>query len=412
MVKKEVKKPKQRKENNLLKPRKIKIKIVGVGGGASSILNEMSHSLKGVSFLIADTDHRSFRRVPYSVKTFKFGEELTRGWGTGMNTEIGEKAAQASKEKIKKLFEGFDLVILVSCLGGGVSSGASPVFSQELKELKRLSLGIFTLPFSFEGEKKLRIAKESLEKMKDNLSGVIVMPNEYILKLSDKKTSLRKSLSLMNKILIDYLKDLIEMISSPGIINIDFADLKTILKGKNQVCLFGRGLAQGANRVEEALKEIFENPFFIKPKRIKKILFNVAGGESLTLRDVEAVATEISKLNPRAKIIFGISKDPQLGKKIRVTLLGIGDNFLEKESSEEKREKEKQKGVVSKKESGKKREKKKESSSSSKTQKTGRKSKVRRTALEVKKAEKIEEEKEWWQEPDWEIPAFLRNKTE
>jgi cell division protein FtsZ len=401
---------KKKKENSAFKPHRIKIRVVGVGGGASSIIKEMASSLKNLSFVAADTDNRTFKKLPRLIRKFKFGEELTRGWGTGMNVELGELAAQNSKDKIKKLFEGFDLVILVGCLGGGVSSGALPVFAETLRDSKKLSLGIFTLPFDFEGEKKLKIAKESLDKVKDYLSAVIVLPNEYILKLSDKKTSLRKSLSLMNKFLIDYLKDLIETISLPGVINIDFADLRAVLKGKRQICLFGRGTSLGPNKVEEALKEIFENPFLVTPKKIKKILFNITGGEQLALKDVEAAAVEISKLNPKAKIIFGISKDKKMGRKVKITLFAVGEDFQQKERSAEQKEKEKKpKKEASKKEKVKKAERKKKPPSKAASEKAKKK---RRSALEIKKEEKLEEEKEWWQESDWEIPAFLRDKEE
>ena len=413
------KKKTSKKRKELLKPRRIKIRVVGVGGGASSILNEMARSLKGVSFLIADTDQRSFKRVASGVRVFQFGQELTKGWGTGMNPEIAERAALACKEKIKKIFQDLDLVILISCLGGGVSSGASAVFSQALKEEKGLSLGIFTLPFNFEGEKKAKLARDSLKDLKENLSGIIVLSNEEILKRAEKKTSLKKSLSLMNQVLIDYFRDLIEMISQVGIINIDFADLRTILKGNGQAVCFSRGVGGGENRVERALGEYFESPFFISPSKIKKILFNVAAGSDLRLKEVEKIAEEISNLNPKAKIIFGISQNSKLGKKIKITFLGVGENFLEKEEkkkiSEEKKsskeKKESKEKITLKGKSKKKITKKAEKEKAQKPEKK-KKIKVRRSALEVKKAEEEAREKEWFGEEDWEIPSFLRKKME
>jgi len=400
-----------RRGKEIFKPRKIKIRVIGIGGGASSILDEMARGLKGISFLITDTDQRSFRRLPSAVKFFQFGEGLTKGWGTGMNPEIGERAAQECLEKIKKNLQDIDLVIVVSCLGGGVSSGATPVFTQVLKEEKKLSLGIFTLPFNFEGEKKAKLAQNSLKSLKENLSGIIVLPNEEILKRSEKKASLRKSLSLINQVLIDYLRDIIEMISQVGIINIDFADLQTILKGNGQAVCFGRGIGGGQNRVEEALKRHFENPFFISPMKIKKILFNVAAGRDLGLKEVERIAEEISNLNPRAKIIFGISQNPKLGKKIKITSLAVGENFLkteEKEKSSEKKEEEPPKKLKQKIGKVAKKEKKEKKTAEEKKKKI----KVRRSALEVKKAEEEAREKEWLGEEDWEIPSFLRKKME
>jgi cell division protein FtsZ len=400
-------KKKPQKTDNLLKPRKIRVRVVGIGGGAASILSEMAKPLKGISFLIVDTDTRSFKRIPRNIKTFHFGKELTKGWGTGMNPEIGEKAAAKEKDKIKKYFQGFDLIILLSCLGGGVGSGASPIFSQALRESKILSLGIFTLPFSFEGEKKLRVAKKSLKSLKGDLSGIVILSNEEILGFSDKKISLKKSLSLMNQVLIDYFKDLMSIISTPGIINIDLADLKTILKGRNQICFFGRGVSKGNNRVEKSLEEVFESHFFKKPPKIKKILFNITGGKELNLKEVEEISSAVSKLNGRAKIIFGISKDKKLRNKIKITLLAVGDDSFEKEEVNG----EKEKLVSSKKEKNKNQKEKKNKKEVQKSKRGRKKPKARRSAIEIKKSEKEEEEKEWWQESDWEIPAFLRKKS-
>lgn len=379
------------------KPRKIKIKIIGFGGGGCSIISEMAKGLKGINFLAVDTDQRSFKGLPPLVKTFQFGQEITHGWGTGMNLEIGEKAALSIKEKIKKKFQDADLIILISCLGGGISSGALPIFTQILNQEKKLSLGIFSLPFSFEGEKRIKIAQNSLKKIKDNLSGFIVLSNEEILKQTDKKTSLKKSLSLINQILIDYFQDLIEMISNVGIINIDFADLQTILNGKGQLVCFGRGLGYGENRIEQAIKELFEYPFFILPPKITKILFNIAADNSLGLQEVEKIGQQISKLNPQAKIIFGISQNAKLNKKIKITFLGIGEDFLESKIE------------TSQKIEPKKQEKK---DSEEKKSKTKAKIKIRKSGLEIKKQKEKIKEQEWTKESDWEIPSFLRNKTE
>jgi len=421
----------------LERPRKIKIKIIGLGGGAASIIREMANALKGgATFLLADTDQRSFRRLPRSIKTLPFGEEETYGWGTGMDTELAGQAALKSAEQIKKLVQGNDLVILVACLGGGVGSGASLVFSQILKEQKILSLGIFTLPFAFEGEKKMRLARNSLKKLKENLSALVVLPNEEILERSDKKLSLKKSLSLMNQVLINYLKDLTEIISLPGVINIDFADLKTILKGKGQAVCFGSGVGWGSNRVEEAMKSIFEQPFFIWPAKIKKILFNISADAGLGLKEVEEAAQKIFKLSPRAKIIFGISEDKRLGKKIKISFLGVGDNLTEEKTSLLSREEEKslvssagtssRQKKLPEKEKGKKqgektkgkskrhrlkKEKREKSSSFLSFPAEEKEVKMRRSALEVKEMAEEEKEEKWFGNGDeWEVPAFLRGK--
>ncbi len=400
---------KSAKQDNSLKSQKIKIRIIGIGGGAASILSEMAGQLGKIGFLIADTDKRSFKKKNPKIRTFQFGKELTRGWGTGMNSDIGEKAALEDKEKIKKIFQDTDLVILISCLGGGVSSGASLVFSRILKELKILSLGIFTLPFVFEGEKKMRLAKDSLKDLKKELSGTLVLPNEEILKYSDKKYSLQKSLSLVNQIFIDYFKDLIETIYQPGIINIDFADLRTILKGRSQKLYFGRGIGQSASRIEEAIKQIFQNSFFDKPRKIRKVLFNISAGGDLTLKEVETAAQEVFNLNPMAKIIFGISRNPKLDKKVKITFLGVGDDFKEENKNETVKNnlKEKENPKNNKKE---KKAKGKKNSKESKEEESKKKTRLRRSAIEVKKAEEEAKDKEFFGESDWDIPPFLRGK--
>ena len=416
---KKTKKPVKKKES-LFKPRKIKIRVVGVGGGGGSIVSEMAKSLKGVSFLVADTDQRTFKKIPRGVKTFQFGEDLTYGLGTGMNVDLGRRAAEKQREKIEKIFKGQDLSILVASLGGGVSSGASLVFAEGALSQKNIALGIFILPFSFEGEKRMRLAKNTLKDLRESLSGTAALANEKIFRLCDKKTPLKKALSLLNQVLIDYLKDLIEMISTPGLINIDFADLRTILKGQGRMIYFGQGLGQGPNRVEEAIKEVFENPLFAEQnpqlESPKRILFNICGGKDLGLKEVEEASRAVSELNPKAKIIFGISQNSKYARKFKITLLQVG------ESSQEVKEEKKTEPTASRtlsKGAGKKKAKLVKVTVSTPVSKGKKvkshtedlvKGKVRRTGLEIKKAEKEAEERERERETQWEIPSFLRKK--
>lgn len=406
----------EKKKEALFKPRRIKIKVVGIGGGGGSIVSEMAKGLKGVSFLVADTDQRTFKKIPRGVRAFQFGEDLTYGLGTGMNVDLGKRTAEKQREKIEKIFKGQDLSILVASLGGGVSSGASLVFAEGARSQKNIALGIFTLPFSFEGEKKMRLAKNALKDLRESLSGTAVLGNEKIFKLCDKKTPLKRALSLLNQVLIDYLKDLIEMISTPGLINIDFADLRTILKGRGRVIYFGQGLGQGPNRVEEAIKEVFENPFFAEQNPQlecpKRILFNICGGKDLGLKEVEEASQTISQLNPRAKIIFGISQNSKYARKFKITLLGVGESL--QEVKEEKRvtavRPEAKTQVTKKKKPAPVKVKVGKGEKAKPFTKALVKGKVRRTGLEIKKAEKEAEEREREQETQWEIPSFLRKR--
>jgi len=382
-------------------------------------VSEMASDLKGVSFLVADTDEKVLKKVKKGIRTFQFGEKMIGGMGTGMNVELARKAATEEKERISRIFRDQDLVILVGSLGGGVASGAGPVFASQVLEQKNLSVGIFTMPFSFEGEKKMKIAKKALVELRENLSGVIVVPNEKIFGLVDKKTPLKKSLSALNQAFSVWLQDLIGLISKPGLINVDFADLKTILSAKGKILFFGQGVAAGPNRAEEAVKNIFQNPFADgEPKNVRRILFNIAGGKDLGLKEVETVSRQISKLNPKARIIFGISEDISTHSRIKVTLLCVSDS--------EKSERTEKKGALKKSKKGKlisgklaskksapskaKKEKEKEKEKDEEDQQEKDQQKTRRSALEVKKEEKEEKDREWANEPDWEIPAFLRNK--
>ncbi len=387
---------KQKKENVLpsLKSRKIKIKVIGLGGGGASIISEMAHNLTNVNFLVADTDQKTIKKVKRGLKVMIFGDKVAHSMGTGMDTDLAFKAAISEKDKIQKVFQDQDLSILVGSLGGGVASGAGPVFAEVAKNARNISLGIFTLPFEFEGEKKMKIAKRAISQLQENLSGIIVVPNEKILHLTDKKMPMQKALSFLDTIFSDWLSDLISVILKPSLINIDFADLKTILKDRKHQLFFSQVEAQGLNRAEEVVKKIFQNPIFdTAPKGVNRILFNITGGKDLKLKEVELISKAIAGLNQRAKIVFGISENPKYKGKIKIILLAVSD-FEKKE-----KQKEKKIVIVKKKCNGKKKENKKIE-------------KKRRSAIEVKKAEEKETEREWETESKWDVPAFLRNKKE
>ena len=390
-----MKKQNQAKQN--LRIRRIKIKIVGIGGGGAAIVSEVAKGVRGVSFSAVDCDEKCPVRDKNKVRMFQMGTELSGGFGTGMNPELGEKIAQKEKERMAKIFKGQDLLILIASLGGGFGSGAAPVFAELARELKNISLGIFTLPFRFEGEKKEKIAKTALAKLRSDLSGQIVISNERVFQIIDKKTPLRKALNILNKTIISLLSDLVDLISRPGLINIDFADLKTILRGRGRLIWFGSAEKTGANRAEEAIKAIFQNPLWPKPLfEVKRILFNITGSKDLTLKEVQVLSKGVCDLNPRAKIIFGISENPKYNGKIKIMLLAVGPELKEEKTTKKSRAKEK--GP----------EKKKRLLLKTKTEKP--KSKTRRSALEIKKEEKQAELEQLSQEKEWEIPAFLRKR--
>src|SRR4030042_749019 len=215
--------------------KKTKIRVIGIGGGAGNIVSEIASRIEKATFVAANTDPKALRTVRRKVTRFQFGQSLTHGLGTGMNPDLGREAALDEKDKIKKLLEGQDLCIIIACLGGGTGSGAAPIFAKISKSLGNLTYGIFTLPFKFEGDKKVEIAKEGLEKVKGYLNAFSVIPNERVFQIIDKNTPLRQALSVINRSLAESLEGLIETIYEPGLINIDFADLRTILDGRGRL---------------------------------------------------------------------------------------------------------------------------------------------------------------------------------
>lgn len=424
--------------------KKTKIRIVGIGGGGGSIVAELSKKLDKVGFLAANTDNRALKIMPRKVNCFKFGQELTHGLGTGMDSETGRLAAENEKQKIKRILKNQDLCIFIVCLGGGTGSGASPIFTEVSHYLGNINLGIFTMPFKFEGERKTQIARESLEKLKPNLNGFMVIPNQRIFKIIDKKSSLSQSFSAFNKILADNLATLIELIYKPGLINIDFADFKTILEGKGERIYFNTAEAKGSNRAEEVIKKVLNSPVFdFNTNNVRRILFNISAFPDLKMREVEQISSAFSSLNKQSKIIFGVSEAPATQKsEIKIALLVTGDGkrkekekikkILEaeeevfeaepvKKTTEIKKTKPQlqtgRKGAIKKTRKSEKEKKEKKDKKKSKKieikvvlkkKPKKKREKKRLNALEVKRAAEKEEEKRWAEEEKWDVPAFLR----
>jgi len=303
---------------------KAKIKVIGIGGGGGSIVSEIGRSLEKATFVIADTDIRALKKKS-GIKYFWFGEEFTHGLGTGVNVDLARQAAESAKEKISTIFKDQDIIIFVASLGGGLGSGATQVFAEAAKDFGGITLGIFTMPFRFEGKNKYRIAQNALRSLKQSLNVSLVIPNEKIFKVIDNSTPITNAFSTVNKSLIDSLESLIDLIYSPGVINIDFADLRTILKGRGNSAFLNTVEESGKDKVEKICENIFKNPLLQNNNfQAEKILFNIAGSDSLSMFDVEKISSHITSLNQQSKIIFGISKNPKLKNKIRTTILMTG----------------------------------------------------------------------------------------
>jgi len=324
-IEKALKKPLEKTESERVK--RTKIRVIGIGGGGGSIVSEIASRVKQASFLVANTDTKALKGANRKAIRFQFGENLTQGLGAGMDAELAEIAAQNEKERIKKILEGQDLLIVIACLGGGVGSGATPVFAKISKSLRNLTYGIFTLPFKFEGEKKMEIARNYLEKARGYFNAFSVLPNERIFQIVDKKTPLKQALSAINKSLAESLGGLIETVYQPGLINIDFADLKTILEGQGRLAYLNTVKVQkNANSAQEAIEKVLNNPLYPYSVRgAKGVLLNIAGERDLELSEVSQISETIhGLLNKEAKIIFGISQSKKYSEIIKTTLLATG----------------------------------------------------------------------------------------
>ena len=326
----------------------IKIRVIGIGGGGGNIVSEIASQVSKASFVVANTDVKSLKSCNRNIIKFQFGQDLTHGLGTGMNPELAKTAVKSEKEKIKKLCQGQDLCILVACLGGGTGSGATATFAKISRELGNLTYGIFTLPFKFEGEKKVEIAINSLKEIKSNLNAITILPNEKIFNVINKETPLKEALSAINQFLAESLSGLIETIYQPGLINIDFADFKTIFEGRGKLTYLSTvEIQQKEGAAKEMITKALNSPLYpYTIKGAKGILFNIIGEKKLSLFDVGQISRTISEqVNPEAKIIFGVSHNNKRPNKIKTVLLATdcGMKLVSKRKGVVKRKKTKAK---------------------------------------------------------------------
>ena len=411
MKKKKQKSPQRKASAHIPDPlAKTRIAVVGVGGGGGNIVSEIAKLLKKADFVAANTDTQALKQVSRNIKRFPFGQELTQGLGCGMDASLGQTAAESEKENIKKLLEGNDLCVLVSSLGGGTGSGAAPVFAEACNNEKILTIGIFTMPFSFEGEKRRQIAEAALQKLQPLVNAYVLLQNDSIFNIVSRDTPLRFAFGSLNKKLAEVLGGLLETLFVPGLINTDFADIKTMLQGRGRLSFLSSGSAAGEERAKTALTEALSNTLYqYGPRRAERILFNVAGSKDMKMQEVAQVSNAIFQENPRAKIIFGITSHPRFRNKLRVTLFAIGcepTRQIQKEAKPKAAAKPKQKKPVSKKTPRKAR--KIAPKLPFQATKEVPQEKPRRNALEVKEAidQEIQDLQE--QEKKWDTPAFLR----
>ena len=302
------------------------IKVVGVGGSGGNAVSRMKKAkIKGVELIAMNTDYQDLKKIKADVK-LRIGEKISQGLGTGMKPQIGELAAKESKDKIYESLKGADMIFITGGLGGGTGSGASPVVAQIAQKTGALIVAITTLPFSFEGTYRNRIAESSRKLLQQKVDALLVIKNDKLLHYLDPTTSLSNAFWLCDDILREAVKGISDLIMLPGIVNIDFADVKSILKNSGSV-LFGMGRSKGEKRALEATSLALNSPLLdIKPKGAKGVLFNVSGGEDISLFEIEEIGKLITKeINPKAKVVFGAVQDEQLKKgEIKVSVIVTG----------------------------------------------------------------------------------------
>ena len=305
------------------------IKVIGVGGGGNNAVNRMVESeLNGVQFLSVNTESQVLELSKADV-TIQIGEKVTKGLGAGANPQIGEAAAQESREDIIKALEGADMVFVTAGMGGGTGTGAAPVVAECAKEVGALTVGVVTKPFAFEGKRRRAAAEKGIEFLTQKVDTIIVIPNDKLLQVVDKKCSVSDAFGKADEVLRQGIKGISDLIQIPGLINLDFADVKTIMTNQGEA-LMGIGEGTGENRAADAAKMAINSPLLETAiDGAKGILLNISGSSDLGIFEVNEAAQIISDAaDPDANIIFGSVIDESLGDKVQVTVVatGFGNN--------------------------------------------------------------------------------------
>lgn len=303
-----------------------KIRVIGVGGGGGNAIASMvsQNAIQGVDFVAINTDAQALLRNPATTK-IQIGENLTRGLGSGGDPEIGRQAAEESAEKIKDFIEGSDMVFLTAGMGGGSGTGATPVIAKIAKEVGALTVAVVTKPFAFEGARRMVTAEEGIENLKDKVDTLIVIPNQRIMDVVDRKLSLLEAFKVADSVLSQGVQGISEIITLPGLINVDFADVRTIMSNAGSA-LMGIGTGIGENRAQAAARAAIASPLLeISMEGARGVLFNIVGGPDLTMAEVDEAAKIISSsADSDANIIFGATIDESMHDQIRITVVATG----------------------------------------------------------------------------------------
>lgn len=313
----------------LIKPdvaRFAKIKVIGIGGGGSNAINSMivGNQIQGVDFIGVNTDAQALLACAAETKV-QIGENLTRGLGAGGNPNIGREAAEESRDKLKASLEGSDMVFITCGEGGGTGTGAAPIIAEIAKEIGSLTVGVVTKPFSFEGARRLAVAEEGIANLKEKLDALIIIPNQRILEVVDKKATLIEAFKVADSVLGQGVAGIADLITVPGLINVDFADVKAIMTNAGSA-LMGIGTGVGENRASTAARTAISSPLLeISIEGAKGVLMNITGGPDLTMSEVDEAAKLIAQaVDPDANIIFGAVIDEKMVDQVKLTIIATG----------------------------------------------------------------------------------------
>ncbi|QSA95920.1 cell division protein FtsZ [Methylococcus sp. EFPC2] len=305
---------------------KAVIKVVGIGGGGGNAVNHMVTShIEGVDFICANTDAQALKNIN-SRSVIQLGNSLTKGLGAGANPEIGRQAALDDRDRILEVLEGSDMVFITAGMGGGTGTGAAPVIAEIAKEAGILTVAVVTKPFPFEGKKRRAVAEKGIEELSQFVDSLITIPNEKLLPVLGKDVSLVAAFAAANDVLLGAVQGIADLITRPGLINVDFADVRTVMSEMG-MAMMGTGVASGANRAREAAEKAIASPLLddINLQGARGILINIAGSHDLTLSEFDEVGNVVHEFaSEDAVVVAGVSIDPDLHDELRVTVVATG----------------------------------------------------------------------------------------
>lgn len=301
------------------------IKVIGVGGAGNNAVNRMLDlGIKSVDFVAVNTDRQALQKSKASTK-IQIGEKITRGLGAGANPDIGAQSAEESKTELSEVLRGADMVFVTCGMGGGTGTGAAPIVAGLAKEMGILTIGVVTKPFTFEGKKRLAQAERGIESLKSKVDTLIVIPNDKLLQIIDRKTSMAEAFLMADDVLRQGVQGISDLITVTGTVNLDFADVKTIMLNTGMAHM-GTGHASGENKAEDAAKEAIQSPLLeTSIEGARGVIINITGGEDLGLQEVNTAAELIQRsVDPEANIIFGTVIDPNMNDEIKITVIATG----------------------------------------------------------------------------------------